>query len=137
MRNNRAKTLILNVSEDEVISFLLALSSPYAMIATNQLTLNYPKDVRQHAHLIKCEDYLMKELKINNFSKIDWSLIAFIIASIPKHLHVWLSKRLLTFAGTAHQLHRQKVCSSPICRCFLIEPELDTLHVIECNHHFS
>ena len=80
----RAKVLILNVSEDEVIFFPLAFSSPHVMMSTNQLILNYPKDIRQHAYLIKCKDYLKKVLKIVNFSKIDWALRASIMTSIPK-----------------------------------------------------
>ena len=51
----RAKALMLSDLEDEVIPFPLKLSSPYVMIAKNHLILNYPKDVRLHVHLIKCE----------------------------------------------------------------------------------
>ena len=47
---------MLNVLEDDVTPFPLDLSSPYVMITTNKLMLNYPKDVRQNVHLIKCEE---------------------------------------------------------------------------------
>ena len=53
---------------------------------------------------------------------------------IPKHLNLWLSKNLLNFAETAHQLYRQKLCTSPSLRSCLLEPELDTLHVLDCRH---
>ena len=56
------------------------------------------------------------------------------IDCIPKHLHLWFSKSLMNFAGTAHQLHRQQLCSSSICRCCLSEQELDTLHCLDCTH---
>ena len=79
---------MLNVLEDDVTPFPLDLSSPYVKIATNQLILNYPKDVLLHAHLIKCEKYLKKVLSIQNFSSIDWALRTSIITSIPKYLHV-------------------------------------------------
>ena len=69
--NARVKALMLKFSEDVVIPFSLYFSFPYVMIAKNKLTLNYPKDIRQHAHLIKCEECLKKVLKISNFSKID------------------------------------------------------------------
>ena len=133
--DTRAKELILNTLEDTIVPFPLDLSSPYVMIASNQLTLNYPKDVRIHAHLLKCEIYLKKTLKITDFGTIDWALRSSIIEGVPKHLNLWLSKSLLNFAGTVHQLHRQKLCSSPIYRCCLIEPESDTLHVIDCTHN--
>ena len=130
----RAKELILKVSEDANIPFPLDLSSPYVMRTINYLILNYAKDVRMHAHLLKCEHYLTRNLKINDVGTIDWMPRSSIIKGVPKHLHVWLSKSLLNFAGTVHQLHRKNLCSSPICRCFLIEPELDTLHVLDCTH---
>jgi len=133
--DTRAKELILNTLEDTIVPFPLDLSSPYVMIASNQLTLNYPKDVRIHTHLLKCEIYLKKTLKITDFGTIDWALRSSIIEGVPKHLNLWLSKSLLNFAGTVHQLHRQKLCSSPIYRCCLIEPESDTLHVIDCTHN--
>ena len=59
----RDKVLTINMSEEVIISFPLVLSSPYVMIATNQLIFNYPKDIRLHAHLIKCEEQLRKVLK--------------------------------------------------------------------------
>ena len=43
---------MLSALEYELIPFPLKLSSPYAMIAKNHLILNYPKDLRLHAHLI-------------------------------------------------------------------------------------
>ena len=92
------------------------------MITKNYLILNYPKDLCLHAHLIHCEDYLKKVLKLPNQSKIDWCLLASIITRTPKFLHLYLRKSLLNFVGAAHQLHRQKVYSSPICRCCLLEP---------------
>ena len=104
------------------------------MRTINYLILNYAKDIRMHAHLLKCEHYLTRNLKINDVGTIDWMPRSSIIKGVPKHLHVWLSKSLLNFAGTVHQLHRKNLCSSPICRCFLIEPELDTLHVLDCTH---
>ena len=103
----RAKYLILNVLEETIIPLSLDLSSPYVMIASNQLILNYPKDVRIHAHLLKCENYLKKTLKISDVGTIDWALRSYIIEGVPKHLNVWLSKSLLNFASTDHQLHRQ------------------------------
>ena len=69
--DSRAKSLILNVSEEVVIPFPLVLSSPYATIATSQLILNYTKDILLHAHLIKCEEHLNEALKISDFSTID------------------------------------------------------------------
>ena len=62
---------MLNTLEDTIVPFPLDLSSPYVMIASNHLTLNYPKDVRMHAHLLKCENYLKKILKISDFGTID------------------------------------------------------------------
>ena len=50
---------------------------------------------------------------------------------VPKHLQLWLRKRLLNFAGTNHQLYRQKLRNSFICRFFMIEHELDTLHALD------
>ena len=88
----RAKALMLNVSEDEVVPFPLDLSSPRIMIATNNWMLNYLNDVRHHVHLIKCEECLKKVLKISNFSKIDWALRASIISNTPNYVHLWLSK---------------------------------------------
>ena len=44
--DSRAKVLMLNLSEDEVIPFLIDVSLPHVMIATNELIINYPKDVR-------------------------------------------------------------------------------------------
>ena len=67
----RPKALMLNVTEETTIPFPLDLSSPYVMIATNQLILNYPKDVRLNAHLYKCEEHLNKALKISDFRTID------------------------------------------------------------------
>ena len=58
--DDRAKALTLNVSEDKIIPFPLELSSPYAMIATNRLILNYPKDISIRTHLLKCENHLEK-----------------------------------------------------------------------------
>ena len=43
---SRAKALMLNISEDEIVPFPLELSSPYVMIAANKLINNYPKDGR-------------------------------------------------------------------------------------------
>ena len=62
----RAKVLMLNALEDEVIHFSLELSSTYVIIATNHLILNHPKDIRLHVYLIKCEEYLKKALKMSN-----------------------------------------------------------------------
>ena len=69
--DSRAKALTLNVSEEVVIPFPLVLSSLYAMIATNQLILNYPKDTRLYDHFINCEEHLNKALKISDFRTID------------------------------------------------------------------
>ena len=103
-------------------------------IANTQLILNYAHDIEKHAHLVKCAPYLTKSLQISDVHTIDWALRSNVIKGVPKHLHLWLSKSLCNFAGTAHQLFRQKLCSSSVCRCCLIEPELDTLHVIDCTH---
>ena len=125
---------MLNVLEDDVMPFPLDLSSNYAMICANKLMLKYPKEICEHSHLIKCEEHLKNVLEISNFSKINWSLRHSIVTSTLKFLYLWLSKSFLSFAGTAHQLHRQNLWSSPIFRCCLIEVELDTLHVIALNH---
>ena len=53
---------------------------------------------------------------------------------ISKHLHLWLNKSLLIFAGTSHQLHYQKLCVSPLSRFCILEPKLYTLHVLDCQH---
>ena len=55
--DSRAKVLILSASEEVVIPFPLVLSSTYAMIATNKLILNYPKDIHLHAHLIEYKEH--------------------------------------------------------------------------------
>ena len=109
------------------------LSSSHVTKTDNQLILNHPKDIRLQAHLIQCEACLSHSLKLSNIYSVDWILRETIIKSTPKHLHLWLSKSLLNFAGTSHQLHRQKLCNSTVCRCCLTEPELDTLHVLDCK----
>ena len=85
-------------------------------------------------HLIQCQVRLKKVLKLPNLSKIEWTLRSSIITRTPKFLHLCLRKSFLNFASTAYQLHRQKMHSSPICRFCLIEPELDTLCVLDCKH---
>ena len=62
----RAKTLILDTAEEETIPFPLTLSSVCVMNTCNQLMLNHPKDIRLQAHLIKCEKFVSKSLKISN-----------------------------------------------------------------------
>ena len=86
--NAREKAVMLNALEDEVVSFTLELSSPCVMRSTNHLTLNHPKDLRLHAHLIKCEEHLKKVLNISNLCEIDWSLLAHIAKITPKFLHL-------------------------------------------------
>lgn len=130
----RAKELILSIEEDATIPFPLILSSPYVLNDSNQLVLNYPKDTRLHAYLTCCKPQLVKSLGLYNLDVIDWSLRSNIIDNTPKYLHLWLSKSLHNFTGATHQLHRQKLCSSPTCRCCLIEPELDALHMLDCTH---
>ena len=110
-----AKALMLEVSEEEIIPFPLMLSSPHVSIVSNHLTLNYSQDIRMHTHLLNCEPYLAKSLKIFDVSTMDWVLRSTVIEGIPKHLHLLLSKSLLNFAGAAHQLHRQMICSSSVC----------------------
>ena len=58
----RAKELILSTAEETVIPFPLTLSSPYISTSTNQLILNYPRDIRKQAHLMQCESQLAKSL---------------------------------------------------------------------------
>ena len=104
--------------------------------ASNQLIPNHPTGARARAHLMKHEDYLKQTLNVSGFSAIDWKLRSSIINWVPKHLRVWLSKSLLNFSGTVHQLHRQKSCSSAICRCCVTELESDAMCVIDCSHDF-
>ena len=72
-----------------------------------------------------------RRLNLPELLKVCWVLRSAIVDRVPKHLCVWLSKIFLNFAGTAHQLYRQTLCNSPICRCCLIELKLDTLHFPE------
>ena len=92
---------------------------------------NYTKDVTLHAHLHRCEPYLQKRLQIPNIFLVDWSLRRDIINKIPKHLHIQINKSLLHFAGTSHQLDRQKLCYYNVCRCCFKDPDIDTLHVVD------
>ena len=65
-RDTREKALTLNDLVDEVITFLLKLSSPHAMIAKNHLILNNAKDICLYAHLLTCKECLKKVLKVPN-----------------------------------------------------------------------
>ena len=96
--------MMLKVSEDTIIPFSLELSSQHASIASNHLTLNYAHDIRMNAHILKCESYLARTLKISDVNTIDCLLRSSIVKGIPKHLQLWLRKSLLNFSGTAYQL---------------------------------
>ena len=100
--------------EDELIPFHLELNSVYAMNSNNKLIINYSTNLTIHAHLIRFKVFLTKLLKLPNMLQIDWKLRVTIVHRLSKHLHLWLSKILLNFSGTAHQLHRQKLCNSYI-----------------------
>ena len=122
----------MDTAQEETIMFPLTLSSVCVMNSDNQLTPNHPKDIRLQAHLIQCEKHLSKSLKMSNIIYVDWVLREMILRETPKHIHLWLSKSLLNFSGTSHQLNRQKLCSTTARRCCLIEPELDTMHMLDC-----
>ena len=57
------------------------------------------------------------------------------MAKTTNHLCLWLSKSLLNFAGTAHQLYRQKLCSLSLHRCCLSKLETNMLHALDCSYN--
>ena len=67
-------------------------------------------------------------------SEIDWCFRKSVVQNLPDETLMWLSKSFTNFTGTAHQLHRQNIVSSPACRMCNVEIENDTLHVLSCVH---
>ena len=56
------------------------------------------------------------------------------IQLLPDSMYIWLSKSFTNFAGTAHQLYRQNIVSSLVCRICNIKNEIDIWHVLFYTH---
>ena len=118
------------------MTFVLKLKSTCVMNLNNQLVVNDASEVIIHSHLIHCENYLKKRLKLSDMIQIDWKLCREVVQRIPNYLHAWPIKIFLNFEGTAYTLYRKKLCNSNVYRCYLIEPELDDLHILDCKQIF-
>ena len=49
-------------------------------------------------------------------------------------MYIWLSKSFTNFTTTAHQLYRQNIVSSLVCRMCNIKNEIDIWHILFCTH---
>ena len=108
----------------------------HSPLASNNLheSLVSTELIREDIYKQIAAPYLVKKLNITSMHEIHWGLRKDIVNLLPKSLHTWLSKSFTNFAGTAHQLHRQQIFSSSICRVCNSMDETDTLHVLSCPH---
>ena len=78
--------------------------------------------------------YIEKKLHGIGMDDIDWEFRKLITQNLSTSQQIWLAKSYTNFSGTAHQLHRQKILSSDVCRVCNEEEERDVLHVLKCKH---
>ena len=78
--------------------------------------------------------YLTKKLSIISMDEIDWNFRKYVIQLLPDSMYIQLSKSFTNFSGIAHQLYRQNIVSSLVCRMCNVENETDTWHVLSCTH---
>ena len=106
----------------------------FVQLWCNNVVINCTEDLHMRAHIIKCSECLKRKLTIELTDAVDWKSRSSVVYSLPKYLCLFLSKILLNFAGTSHQLHTQGIWSSELCRWCLLEEETDTLYSLDWKH---
>ena len=134
MCDHKAKQLITQqLRLNNSPSFPFHFQSP-KLFNRNKDYLSSTDLMRDEVHLQIATPYLTKKLNIASINQVDYSFRKQIIMTLPTSMHVWLSKSFTKFAGTAHQLRRQGLVETNLCRMCSSVPEEDTLHVLLCTH---
>ena len=81
--------------------------------------------IKDNIYVQLAAPYSKKKLSIISMDKIDWSFRKSAIQLLPDSMYIWLSKSFTNFAGTVHQLYRQNIISSPVCRMCNVENKTD------------
>ena len=95
-----------------------------SFVSGNVLSSN--SDIKQPVSISKAAARLKKKLKILDTNKIDFISRFKAFISLHKHLHLWESKYLSNFSGTAHMMAQQSLWRSDLFRCCNEESERDT-----------
>ena len=121
------------IDSDGNPSFPFQFNSPIVLDKFNN-TLVSTEMIKDEIYVQLAAPYLTKKLNIILMDEIDWRFRKSVIQLLPDSMYIWLSKSFTNFASTAHQLYRQNIVSSLVCRMCNVENEIDIWHVLSCTH---
>ena len=82
-----------------------------------------------HVSHTSSSKYLSRKLNLSYVDSINWKIRIIAFEKIPLYIHMWASKSLSNFEGTAHRMNQQVLWDSPLYRFSLNQVESDTTHI--------